>query len=217
MSGEYRNNHYVPVWYQKRFVPDPTSDHELYYLSLKQPKFTDSEGKVHFGKAVRKLGFRHCFAEKDLYTTNLGGVESRDIERLFFGNIDIRGQNAVNWFAEFSHPWDGTDSIKVRHLSGTEVVRDAHTLYERWFDLPLDDRRAIVETLVERIEVADREVTIELYDAAPVASEDPDPPSHPLFGQNAVTSPRAPPGLKSAGRSPGFSPTPEGLPQRSPG
>lgn len=35
MSSEYRNNHYVPVWYQNKFIPSKRQDKELYYLDLK--------------------------------------------------------------------------------------------------------------------------------------------------------------------------------------
>lgn len=134
MSGEYRNNHYIPIWYQKRFVPDSTSEHELHYLSLKPPQFIDSKGKIHTSNAVRRLGFKHCFAENDLYTTNLNGVESRTIEQLFFGEIDARGRSAVGWCAGFSYPWDGSICIndlllymstqKLRTPKGLAWLRD---------------------------------------------------------------------------------------------
>ena len=32
MSTQYRNNHYVPIWYQKRFLPVGQLNQELYYL-----------------------------------------------------------------------------------------------------------------------------------------------------------------------------------------
>jgi len=90
MSGEYRNNHYVPIWYQKRFVSDPISEHELYYLSLKPPQFIDSKGKVHTGNAVKRLGFKHCFAEENLYTEtstalNQEHLRSYSLDRLILG------------------------------------------------------------------------------------------------------------------------------------
>jgi len=47
MSNEYHHNHYVPVWYQKRFVPSEQQDRELYYLDLKPGTFTDGRGKRH--------------------------------------------------------------------------------------------------------------------------------------------------------------------------
>ena len=31
MLNEYQNNHYVPAWYQRRFVPVGQKDQELFY------------------------------------------------------------------------------------------------------------------------------------------------------------------------------------------
>lgn len=111
MAEEYKNNHYVPIWYQKRFVPDPQTQHELFYLDLKPPTFVDSKGKSHQPRAVRRLGHRFCFAEDDLYTTNIHGIESREIEQSFFGTIDTQGKSAVEWCDRFAHPWDGSSEI----------------------------------------------------------------------------------------------------------
>ena len=41
MSNEYKNNHYVPVWYQKKFLFPNHRDNELYYLNLNPDSFTD--------------------------------------------------------------------------------------------------------------------------------------------------------------------------------
>jgi hypothetical protein len=104
MSTEYHNNHYVPVWYQKRFIPSERKDRELLYLDLKPGTFRDLRGIVHPRKAVRKLGLKHCFAEKDLYTTRFGDKESTRIEQIFFGQIDLKGKEGVEYFTSFAHP-----------------------------------------------------------------------------------------------------------------
>ncbi|KKP93228.1 MAG: hypothetical protein US25_C0042G0001 [Candidatus Moranbacteria bacterium GW2011_GWE1_36_7] len=109
MSKEYRNNHYVPIWYQKRFVVNPKTDREIHYLDLDPPKFFDSKGGVHIRNAIRRQGFKKCFAEEDLYTTNFNNIESEKIEKYFFGDIDTRGRKAVKKCADFFHPWDGSD------------------------------------------------------------------------------------------------------------
>jgi hypothetical protein len=111
ISKEYKNNHYVPVWYQKRFVQNQKTDHELHYLNLNPPQYKDSKGNAHIGNAVRKLGFRHCFSEEDLYTTNINGIESSELEKIFFGQIDNNGRMGVEWCANFSYPWDGSSHI----------------------------------------------------------------------------------------------------------
>lgn len=105
MSAEYRNNHYVPQWYQRRFIPPEAKDRELFLLDLKPKKFKTANGKKLTQKALRRTGPRRCFAIDDLYTTRIGGIESRQLEKSFFGDVDRRGQRAVEWFAKDG--WDG--------------------------------------------------------------------------------------------------------------
>lgn len=103
MPTQYRNNHYVPQWYQRRFIPEGQANKELFYLDLRPETFTDPRGVAHTRKAVRRLGTRHCFAANDLYTTPFGGIRARDIERIFFGQIDTRGKHALEFFARYDH------------------------------------------------------------------------------------------------------------------
>lgn len=103
MSGEYRSNHYVPVWYHKRFIPSTAKGRELLYLDLTPGAFTDARGMVHLRKGLRRLGPKHCFYEDDLYSTTFAFLPSNEIERLFFGSIDTDGRHAVFHFGEFEH------------------------------------------------------------------------------------------------------------------
>jgi Protein of unknown function (DUF4238) len=103
MWGEYRKNHYVPEWYQKRFIPSEARDRELFYLNLAPGTLTDSRGVVHQRKAIRRLGLKRCFFQEDLYTAKLASIDSTEIERLFFGSIDSNGRHAVEHFTEFEH------------------------------------------------------------------------------------------------------------------
>jgi Protein of unknown function (DUF4238) len=107
MSVEYRNNHYVPKWYQKRF----TDTTELYYLNLKPELIRNPGGHTHFKKNPRKLGFDYCFAQDDLYTTSFKGIDPKAIEKTFFGNIDGEGKNAVEDWSKFKHINLGEDSF----------------------------------------------------------------------------------------------------------
>lgn len=109
---EYRNNHYVPVWYQKRFIPEGQVDQELYYRNLRPGEFVDPRGVRHPIRAVRKLGPRRCFAEADLYTTTFEGVQSKVIEKEFFGKIDDAGRDAVNFGAQFCHQTNPGDHFR---------------------------------------------------------------------------------------------------------
>lgn len=105
MSAEYKNNHYVPQWYQRRFIPPEAEDRELFLLDLKPETLKIARGRKVKRKALRRIGTRRCFAIDDLYTTRFGGTESRELEKTFFGEVDRRGQRAVEWFS--TDGWDG--------------------------------------------------------------------------------------------------------------
>ncbi len=93
-----RQNHYVPVWYQKGFILKPRTS--LQYLDLDPPKINLSDGRV---KTVRDLNPRSpksCFWELDLYTTRFGSVINDEIERYLFGRIDDDGARAVRALAD---------------------------------------------------------------------------------------------------------------------
>jgi hypothetical protein len=59
MSDEYRDHHYVPQWYQKRFMPQ--GEHEWFYLDLKPETFTDPRGIPHVRRAVKRQGAKRVF------------------------------------------------------------------------------------------------------------------------------------------------------------
>ena len=100
MADEYRNNHYVPQWYQTRFMLD--GQHELFYRDLTPPSFRDSKHRLHKDKEVRRRGSRTCFVERDLYTRYLGSEPSTEIERIFMGEVDTAGKAAVEAFSAFT-------------------------------------------------------------------------------------------------------------------
>jgi hypothetical protein len=100
-SKPYRHNHYVPEWYQKRFISPKSGTY--YYLDLKPDLITQGD-YTHSRRALRRLGARNCFAQDDLYTVKWGVVENVDIEKFFFGEVDNTAPAAVQYFSEFAHP-----------------------------------------------------------------------------------------------------------------
>ena len=95
-------NHYVPQWYQKRFVPVGMKEHKLFYLDLMPEKITHPDGKSHYRAALRKLGSVSCFMEKTLYTRYFGNRASDVIEKRFFGELDKRGASGVKFYSNYS-------------------------------------------------------------------------------------------------------------------
>lgn len=100
---DYRNNHYVPIWFQERFIPSTEKERKYFYLDL-SPDRASSNGRVFTRNCLMRWGPRNCFVEKDLYTTRFGSLFSTEIERLFFGPIDETSIPAVEYFSTFSHP-----------------------------------------------------------------------------------------------------------------
>ncbi len=65
-------NHYVPQWYQERFLAPGRAEDKYYYLDLHPEKVVRSDGGHHFRNDVRRLGPISCFKEDHLYTLRFG-------------------------------------------------------------------------------------------------------------------------------------------------
>jgi uncharacterized protein DUF4238 len=91
-------HHYVPEWYQRRFLLSGTS--KYLYLDL-QPETVVQNGHTHQRRAIRHLGPDSCFYKDDLYALDFGGQTTDELERFFFGKIDNFGSGAVAQVADF--------------------------------------------------------------------------------------------------------------------
>lgn len=100
MPDEYKHNHYVPEWYQKRFLPE--GQYHQHFLDLK-PEALIRDGHKFIRKDKMDWGPKRCFAQDDLYTLSIGGLENRDLEKFFFGDLDTLGSKAVAHFADFTY------------------------------------------------------------------------------------------------------------------
>jgi len=155
MSGEYRNNHYVPVWYQKRFILPGARDRELFYLDLQPEVFADSRGIVHQRKSLSRQGPKHCFFERDLYTLRLPAMESTEIEQFFFGSIDSRGRDAVEHFTNFRHA-EGQDQQSLQDLMSymsTQKLRTPKGLMWLRDRVKLEDRNLVLHAMTEYMQM----------------------------------------------------------------
>lgn len=97
-------HHYVPQWYQKRFLNPGQS--KYHYLDLR-PEIVVREGVLHKRRALLHWGPKRCFYGDHLYTLTLGGLTSDQVERRFFGPIDANGQKAVELFGPYRAYCDG--------------------------------------------------------------------------------------------------------------
>jgi site-specific DNA recombinase len=72
------------------------------------------------------------------------------------------------------------DYLKMSLLNQADVLSEAHDLYHRFGDLPFEDRRAIVEAIVERITIGGEEIELALAALPPF-------PKMTAFGQRTPT------------------------------
>ena len=152
MSREYVNNHYVPQWYQKRFIPHGQIDNELFYRNLKPTPFIDPQGVSRPSRAVKKQGTRLCFKEDDLYARWFNGVKYNDIEQIFFGNIDNYGRKAVDFFAKYDHQnpnWDGNMFRDFMLYVSTQKLRTPKGLGWLAGQVGSDDKSTVLSHMIE--------------------------------------------------------------------
>lgn len=64
-------HHYVPQWYQKRFLKSGQT--QFYYLDL-HPDTLTSSGVPYQRKALLRWGAARCFCKHDLYTLKFGSL-----------------------------------------------------------------------------------------------------------------------------------------------
>ena len=91
-----RQNHYVPIWYQKGFIVGAKTS--LYFLDLNPPNIVLPDGRIMPRRAVNPRAPKSCFWAEDLYTTKFGSTINDTVERYLFGAIDNYGANAVRAF-----------------------------------------------------------------------------------------------------------------------
>lgn len=122
-DDEYRNNHYVPQWYQRRFLA-PFGRTNFRVLDLQPEKFRDSRGKTQTANQFHSLGTRKAFRQFDLYTTRFGAEISTEIEQEFFGALDQRSPRILDFWETFEHPnWDGETFQATLPLISVQKLR----------------------------------------------------------------------------------------------
>lgn len=133
-----RNNHYVPVWYQRQFLLPGES--RLHYLD-KAPGGNDVGAAAETQRGgqrrppVSLLPLKKCFCTFDLYTTQFGNSLNDDIERFLFGLIDRTGSIAVRALVSgnpseihdiFQDFFEYLDAQKLRTPKGLEWIKEAY-------------------------------------------------------------------------------------------
>jgi hypothetical protein len=128
-----RKNHYVPIWYQKRFLePDVP---ELAYLDLAPELHRLPDGTTRPGRSRFNSPPTRCFFQRDLYTTFFGDVLNDEIERRLFGILDTEGAPAIaafagedsaEWHEHFGALFGFMDAQKLRTPKGLDWLRSRY-------------------------------------------------------------------------------------------
>jgi hypothetical protein len=101
LLSKYRHNHYVPEWYQRRFMLP--GQHRYFRLDQKPDVVTDGKHKWT-RRDLHEWSPENIFAEDDLYTTRWGHITNTEIEQFFFGELDAEGPKFLDYFTNFKHP-----------------------------------------------------------------------------------------------------------------
>jgi hypothetical protein len=126
-----RAHHYVPQWYQRQFLPP--GGPQFFYLDL-NPDTVIRDGVSHVRDALLRWSPKKCFYRDELYTVKLGNWTTDQLERSFFGEVDVRGREAVMHFAEFDRiekpTWGAgqnlpqyMDAQKFRTPKGLDLIK----------------------------------------------------------------------------------------------
>jgi hypothetical protein len=94
-------HHYVPEWYQRKFMLD--GQNSYFRLDLSPETIRTPTGKIIKKGQVLSKGPTKFFYETDLYTTKYFNAENDDIEKYLFGKIDTDGSAAIEAMA--SEDW----------------------------------------------------------------------------------------------------------------
>lgn len=128
-----RNNHYVPKWYQKRFIPSELKVKNLYYLDLSPKRIDRPDGGFHIEKECRHLSPENCFSKPHLYTLIWGQYVADIVEKRFFGKIDHYGSESTELLSHYewtrcrpntlNHFVNYLDAQKLRTPKGLDFIK----------------------------------------------------------------------------------------------
>jgi hypothetical protein len=125
-----RDNHYVPKWYQKRFLRP--GRRTLAYLDMHPATEVLRDGRVVTGRSTFDAAPSRCFYRTDLYSTFFGASVNDEIERRLFGAIDIKGlhttrafvgEDQAEWHRHFEQLFEYIDIQKIRTPKGLDWLK----------------------------------------------------------------------------------------------
>ncbi len=145
---------------------------EIFREQLKSFIFSESEVKSYFEQADTAL------KEKDALLTAImdeKGKVQADMDKVM--QLYLKGEIKPEGFNRHYQPYEERykqimdqipevqaeiDFLKIQYISGDELVDEAKDLYSRWPTLEAPEKRKIIETITERIDVGKDDINIRL-------------------------------------------------------
>ena len=187
-----RRNHYVPKWYQTRFILGARST--LHYLDLNPASRELPGGRTITRKELELRSPKRCFAKYDLYTTRFGGTLNDEVESHLFGPIDNVGTLAVRAFADndaraihrhFQSFFEYLDAQKLRTPKGLDWIEIRYPSLTQ-VDLMVEMQRLRQMHCTMWVECVREIVSAENSDVKFIVSD------HPVTAYNAACPPGSP-------------------------
>jgi site-specific DNA recombinase len=155
---------------------------EIYHEQLKSFLMTDDDIETLSSKSNAAI------REKETLLKTIQGEYDKLVKRTEQQmNLRIDGELSKEDFAKFYKPVEQqlrqleqqlpalqaeVDFLKIQYLSSDTVIQEAKDLYTNWNNLPYEEKRGIVETITERIEIHQDTINISLaYDPTPSFSQ----------------------------------------------
>ena len=124
----YKNQHYVPKWFQRSFIPNDKG--QYWYLDLKPVIIGRPDGQNEI-KTPSFWGVGRCFCKDDFYR-NLLFKDPNYLEKTFYGDIDDKGARGIQTLfspygvgskERFSDFLDFMDTLRLRTPKGIILVK----------------------------------------------------------------------------------------------
>lgn len=151
--SKYTNQHYIPQWYQKNFIPDNKGAY--WRLDLKPDRITHPDGREEI-KDISLESVKNCFAE-DFFYKNLLFTDPNFLEKSFYGSIDDKGAKGIQTlFSPFGKGsgerfldfLDFMDTLRLRTPKGIELVKKHRFIHQtgriELKDIILDNIRLVI-------------------------------------------------------------------------
>jgi len=138
------------------------------------------ELKAFFTEPARIAGHlqsadRNLAEKSSLLDTHQREIQKVKDEMKQTHRLYLDGQITAQGFGEFYKPAEQqlnqlmaelpklqaeVDFLRVNKLSADDVLHEASTLYDRWPKMPVDEKRKIAESLIEKVVIGDGEIDI---------------------------------------------------------